>query len=1309
MKCKPYNLGGGLLAFILAFCVSSVRAQMLSNCPASPYPIQVQQANGTQLTIVGKGNMRKNWTETMDGYTVIHNNGNYEYAVKQGGRLLPSGIVAHNPGERKSTDALFLQQQPKSLKPDASTAPLTSVSAMSETPSRVPTTGNVRALMLLIRYPDLTSTNTVTDFNNLMNQSSFRGSGSFKDFYAASSFNQYNVTTDVVGWYTAAQSYNYYSEQSGSVRSIQLVREAVDAAQAAGVDFSLYDNDHNGTVDGLIVVHAGPGAEEGARLQYIWSHRWSLSVDGKAVTYDGVLINDYMINPERRIYTNAMTGRGVFCHEFGHGLGLPDLYDTDGGSEGLGEWSLMASASWLGNENTPGNMCAWSRAELGWLTPTVLTAGGTYSLQPASGSNQVYRINTPIASEYFLLENRQKTGLDVSINGSGLAIFHINTNKTTGSVRNSNGVNADENVKGIDLEEADNMNQLDNEINRGDAGDLFPGTSARTAFSDNTSPNARTYSGAASGIAISNIAISGGVASFTLNGPRTYYRDQDGDGYGNPGISTVASTQPTGYVANNTDCNDNNAAINPGAAELCDGVDNDCDGQIDEGVKKTYYRDQDGDGYGNGAVTTLACAAPSGYVANNADCNDNNAAIRPGATEICDGIDNDCDGQIDEGTASTTYYRDQDGDGYGNPNVTMQGCSIPTGYVTNNADCDDTNPAITNVGPTAVINGTSTVCANSTLSLSATEVTGATYAWTGPSGFTAATRQISIPNMTASRGGTYTLTVTRGACATSVTRSVTVNPLPPANAGTSQAIVAGQSVTIGAAAVAGRTYSWTSNPAGFTSALANPTVSPTVTTTYFLAETITATGCRQTGSVTITVSTKVTPSVTIAATATTVCSGTSVTFTATPVNGGAAPRYQWQRNGADISGATAATYSSSSLGDGNTLQCLLTSSAAGADPLTATSNEITMTVYSSAPPEPASIAGDKKVCPGDTRSYTVALTPRAMAYNWTVPSGVTLLSGQGTRTVQVQFGNTFSSGSLRVHATNCMGTSPVETAAISKTGAPAAPDQITGAARVCVGETITYSTPAVTTASSYTWTVPAGASIQTGQNTASITVLFSNTFTSGSVRVVANNCSGSSDDEGLSVSLQTKPSTPGSISGTSGPVCGQVTTYSVSSVSRATTYTWTVPANTVIQSGQGTRSIQLALLPGYTGGRLSVTASNCAGTSGASGKTLNDDNAEACAPGIVAAGVPEVMTAPLTVKLAPNPYSASSTLRLEGGDGQPVQLTVYNILGMRIEKRSNLAPNSPVRIGGNYLPGMYLVEVVQGNRRAVVRLVRQAE
>lgn len=178
----------------------------------------------------------------------------------------------------------------------------------------------------------------------------------------------------------------------------------------------------------------------------------------------------------------------------------------------------------------------------------------------------------------------------------------------------------------------------------------------------------------------------------------TYYQDSDGDGYGGSS-TTQACNPPSGYVTTATDCNDGAVSINPGASEVCDDVDNNCSSQVDEGVKTTYYADTDGDGYGSSTSTTQACTKPNGFANTSGDCNDSNNEIYPESAEICDLIDNDCDGSVDEGVGST-WFRDADGDGYGT-STPMTACSQPTGWVANGADCNDSdasiNPAVAEV------------------------------------------------------------------------------------------------------------------------------------------------------------------------------------------------------------------------------------------------------------------------------------------------------------------------------------------------------------------------------------------------------------------------------------------------------------------------------------------------------------------------------------------------------------------------------------------------------------------------------------
>ncbi len=135
--------------------------------------------------------------------------------------------------------------------------------------------------------------------------------------------------------------------------------------------------------------------------------------------------------------------------------------------------------------------------------------------------------------------------------------------------------------------------------------------------------------------------------------------------------------------------------------EVCDGVDNDCDGEVDEDAVDagTWYADADGDGYGDAASAVTACEAPTGAVDNGEDCDDGDAAAYPGAPEVCDGVDDDCDGEVDEDAVDMgTWYTDADGDGYGDPDTAVEACEAPTGTVDNGEDCDDGDP---NVNPGA--------------------------------------------------------------------------------------------------------------------------------------------------------------------------------------------------------------------------------------------------------------------------------------------------------------------------------------------------------------------------------------------------------------------------------------------------------------------------------------------------------------------------------------------------------------------------------------------------------------------------------
>lgn len=497
-----------LTLVICVFSISVVLAQR-SNCSVAPITNTIKQPDGSQLTITALGNEAVHYLETSGGFTVLKNtSGYFEYATTDAnGNLTLSGVVARD-NELGKTNAFAPhlrysknQQQALAQLHDQLTVSNQQLNKAAG-PFPFPSKGQRKLVVLLVEYPDLRATISKENFELLFNQPNYNGTGSFRDFYLATSHGQLDITCTLFGWVMADSNYAYYGKGSSPSYNTATRRLLLSALKAANdsfdVDYSQFDNDKDGFVDGVIILHSGIGAEEQSAPNadnYIWSFRSTLPTSQRP-TYDGVQVSAYAMFPEKRYNSGSysMVGIGVMSHEFGHLLDLPDLYSTQYLNEGAGNYSLMAGGPWLNGEKTPCFNDAWSRIRMGWVEPTLINAADIYKLPYAVvDSDMVFRLNTTQANEYFLLENRQRKGFDSYIPSKGLAIWHINTNLARLlSEGGGNNVNNDTSQLGVGLLQADGLRNLEMNQNRGDASDLFPQNNKNncTPF---TKPNTSLY------------------------------------------------------------------------------------------------------------------------------------------------------------------------------------------------------------------------------------------------------------------------------------------------------------------------------------------------------------------------------------------------------------------------------------------------------------------------------------------------------------------------------------------------------------------------------------------------------------------------------------------------------------------------------------------------------------------------------------------------------------------------------------------------------------------------------------------------
>jgi len=516
---------------ITLFITLFLLCRTLFAIPAYPFPVTYIQPNGDSLTVKIKGDERIHWYETPDGYTLMFNQtGFLTYAqLDADGNLQPSAYIATNIDERDSTTVSFLLTIEKYLFYSNHQKQVMlqiwqiedEIAMQNKSKDAKGLFGHFKTLCAFVQFPEKSMIKSIDQFEDLFNQLGYtgNGSGSVRDFFKESSYNQFDLTITLCGIYTTTMSEAYYAGSSGSANCPQLATWAAQqVAKSPTIDFRDYDSNNDGIVDGFHFIFAGIGQEAGGEYGTIWSHESMLSTP---IVQNGKMIKIYSCSPE--LLSENITTIGVICHEMTHAFGAADFYDTDyetgGQFDGTGKWDIMATGSWNGTPggNKPPHHNMYIKVQFGWVTPVILDSPTSILDMPNSAENPVtYRINTNTFDEYFLLENRQQIKFDSSVPGNGLIIYHVH------SYLSSYGINSSH-PQGMYPVCASSKVAIPNSDpssygNINSAGCPYPGTSQNSSFEDESIPSMKSWDNENTKKPITNITLTNRLISFDFMG-----------------------------------------------------------------------------------------------------------------------------------------------------------------------------------------------------------------------------------------------------------------------------------------------------------------------------------------------------------------------------------------------------------------------------------------------------------------------------------------------------------------------------------------------------------------------------------------------------------------------------------------------------------------------------------------------------------------------------------------------------------------------------------------------------------------------
>ena len=460
--------------YLLLFigCLWSV---MCWSVPARRDGRKVKQADGTELIVYAHGDEHFSWLTDAQGRWLMQDAAG-NYVVMNAGQKAAA--------ERRMRQARYAQQA-------------------AQTPSKL----NIipRGLVVLAEFQDLQFSTPKATIDSMLNGENFsreysyyvsekvietiKANGSVRKYFEASSMGKYSPRFDVVGPLRLSRNKKYYganaSSNSRDTHISDFVTEICEMLVAMGIDLTKYDADNNGDIDYVGIIFAGCGEADSGIADDIWPHKYEVTFY-KEITSKGKKFRTYNCNPEMSAYTNNYMGIGTFCHEFGHVLGLPDIYSTDGNTvhKTNGEWDIMDYGCYVNEGDTPPAYTGYERFYMGWATPRVLKEPENVTLQPLYDSNEVLMItstgksnlkgNDPDPATFYILDNRQQTGFDSHLPGHGMILTKIDYSY---GVWFGNSVNKVANNLHIDLIEADGWAAEWDSKSRGwygKPGDAFP-------------------------------------------------------------------------------------------------------------------------------------------------------------------------------------------------------------------------------------------------------------------------------------------------------------------------------------------------------------------------------------------------------------------------------------------------------------------------------------------------------------------------------------------------------------------------------------------------------------------------------------------------------------------------------------------------------------------------------------------------------------------------------------------------------------------------------------------------------------------